>query len=142
MKTTLENIEGAVSWYGEVKSDFSDIDTLMRVQRALATWLFEYAGEVGMLYKGRNRSEFQRKAAFARARQEGIAKGENVSKAEAAAAVAIEELMKAESEADAEFKAAALLLEHGRDVLGAMVQHISHLKSEKRMEANGTGSQR
>lgn len=130
-----------MNWYRGIKADFSDTDTLLRTQRHLAGLLFAFAAELGQLYRQKNGAEFQRRAAFARAKQAGISRDESAAKAEAAAQLEIEDLLKREFEADAEYKAAWLLYESARDTLSAMVQHISHLKAEKRAETHGTGSQ-
>lgn len=140
-KPTPELITDAVAWYRSLKTDFADVDLLLRTQREFAARLYDFAGEVGNLYKQRNRTEFQRKAAFARERQARIKEAGSVAKAESEALVEVEPLLNIEQEADAEYKAAYLLLEHGRDVLSSMVQHLSHLKQEKRAEMQGQGSQ-
>ncbi len=138
---TLAEIEKAVTWYKSVKSEFNDVDTLLRTQRHLAGLLWDFAGEIGGLYKQKNRCEFQRKAEFERERQTAIKKGETAAKAEIEARVAVEALTENELNADAEYRAAWILYEAAQGVLSAMVQHISHLKQEKRAEAAGQGSQ-
>lgn len=140
-KPTSELITDAVAWYRSLKTDFADVDLLLRTQREFAARLYDFAGEVGSLYKQRNRTEFQRKAAFNRERQQRIGTAGSVAKAESEALVEIETLLDAEQQADSEYRAAYLLLEHGRDVLSSMVQHLSHLKQEKRAEMHGQGSQ-
>lgn len=140
-KSTSELISDAVHWYRTLKTDFNDVDLLLRTQREFAARLYDFAGEVGALYKQRNRTEFQRKAAFARERQSRIAGAGSVAKAESEALVEVEALLNDEQQADSEYRAAYLLLEHGRDVLSSMVQHLSHLKQEKRAETYGQGSQ-
>lgn len=140
-KSTAELITDAVGWYRTLRTDFNDVDLLLRTQREFAARLFDFAGEVGQLYKQKNRTEFQRKAAFARERQVRINPNTSVAKAESEALVEVESLLDTEQQSDAEYKAAYLLLEHGRDVLSSMVQHLSHLKQEKRAETYGQGSQ-
>lgn len=140
-KPTSELITDAVQWYGSIGRDFSDVDLLLRNQREFARRLYLFALEVGALYKNRNRTEFQRKAAFARLRKEKIVPLGSVAKAESEALVEVEDLLDIEQQADSEYMAAKLLLDHARDVLQSMVQHISSLKTEKRAEMFGTGSQ-
>ena len=139
--TILEEIERAVTWYKSVKSDFSDVDTLLRTQRHLAGLLWDFAGELGMLYKQKNRCEFQRKAAFERARLEAMSGGSSAAKAEVEARAKIETEISDELTADAEYRAAWLLHDAAQGIMSAMMQHISHLKAEKRAEFAGQGSQ-
>lgn len=140
-KSTAEQIADVTNWYRSLKTDFADVDLLLRTQREFAARLFDFAGEVGSLYKQKNRTEFQRKAAFARERQNRIATAGSVAKAESEALVEVETLLCNEQQADSEYRAAYLLLEHGRDVLQSMTQHLSYLKQEKRSETYGQGSQ-
>ena len=140
-KATSELITDAVQWYGSIPRDFADVDLLLRTQREFARRLYMFALEVGMLYKNRNRTEFQRKAEFARLRKGYIVPLGSVAKAESEALVEVEALLDIEQQADGEYVAAKLLLDHARDVLQSMVQHISNLKAEKRSEMSGTGSQ-
>lgn len=140
-KTTAERIEDGVHAFKGMKPDPANLERLLWYQTTFAPLLFEFAGEVGELYKRRNETEFQRRAAFNRSRREYIQGGNSAAKAESFAAVDVEALLNDEQRADAEYKAAALLLEHGRDVLQAIVQIISHLKAEKRAEQYGAGSQ-
>jgi len=140
-KSTSELVADAVHWYRNLRTDFNDVDLLLRTQREFSARLFDLSMEAAALYKQKNRTEFQRKAAFARATQQGIKAGDSAAKAQAAAQVEIETLLNDEQMADAEYKGAYLMLEHARDVLQSMLQHISHLKAEKRAEMSGTGSQ-
>lgn len=138
---TLPQIEKVIAWYKSVKSDFNDVDALLRTQRHLAGLLWDFAGEIGGLYKQKNRCEFQRKAEFERERQAAMKAGDTAAKAEIEARVKVEPLIESELSADAEYRAAWILYEAAQGVLSAMVQHISHLKAEKRAEAAGQGSQ-
>lgn len=134
---TLEEIERIIRRYQELPADFSDVDRLQTASRKLATWLFTLAGEVGMLYKEKNRTEFQRRAAFDRKRKEVISQGESAAKAEAEAKDAVTELLKAEMEADADHRAAQLLYDAAKDVLDALRQHVSKAKEERKFEMTG-----
>lgn len=140
-KSTSERIADGVEKFKGMKPDPANLDKLLWYQTVFAPLLFEFAGEVGELYKRRNETEFQRKAAFNRARREYIGKGESAAKSEAMAAVDVESLLNDEQRADSEHRAANLLLDHASDVLQAIVQIISHLKAEKRAENYGSGSQ-
>lgn len=140
-KPTSELMTDVVMWYRSLTKDFADVDLLLRTQREFAARLYDFANEVGRLYENRNQTEFQRKAAFAKERQKRIASAGSVSKAESEALVEIEPLLGIEQKADSEYVAARLLLDHARDVLQAMTQHLSHLKAEKRAETYGVGSQ-
>lgn len=140
-KSTSELVADAVHWYRNLRTDFNDVDLLLRTQREFSARLFDLSMEAAALYKQKNRTEFQRKAAFARSVQHGIKAGDSAAKAQAAAQVEIETLLNDEQIADAEYRGAYLMLEHARDVLQSMLQHISHLKAEKRAEMSGQGSQ-
>ena len=66
MKTVIEQIEDIVIFYNGITKDFQDIERLQSGVRKLATLLFMFAGEVGLLYKERNGTEFSRRAATER----------------------------------------------------------------------------
>lgn len=141
MKPTHERIADGVRLFQTMRAEPQNLEALMLHQRAFSTLLFQFAIEVGELYRRKGETEFQRKAAFNRARREYIKTGDSAARAESFAAVDIEALLEAEQRADADYKAAYLLLEHGRDVLQTITQHISHLKAEKRADTFGQGGQ-
>lgn len=132
-KTTLETIESVVSWYAGRPRDFADIDRLLYAAKTLATALFTFSGEVGALYKQKNRTEFQRKAGFLAAYRELMAAEPrpSVAAAEKEAETAVLDLRSEEQQADAEYTAAKMLLETARSVLDQMRQQISSLKTER-----------
>lgn len=109
-KTTLETIESVVSWYAGRPRDFADIDRLLYAAKTLATALFTFSGEVGALYKQKNRTEFQRKAGFLAAYRELMAAEPrpSVAAAEKEAETAVLDLRSEEQQADAEYTAAKM----------------------------------
>ena len=142
-QTTLSRIENAVAWYANLPKDFADVDTLLQAARKLSARIFEFAGEVGALYKARNRTEFQRKAEFSRIFRELMAADPkpSVAAAEKEADGLVATLRDDEQQADAEYHAAKLLLDTARAVHDQMRQHISHIKHEMRAEMTGQGAQ-
>lgn len=142
-QSTIEQIEKTVTWYAGISRDFADLDLLLSAARKLSCLVFDFAGEVGMLYKERNRTEFQRKAEFGRIYRElmGAESKPSVSAAEKEADGLCASLRDLEQQADAEHYAAKMLLDTSRAVHDQMRQHISNLKSEKRAEQTGQGSQ-
>lgn len=68
MKTPLERIEAAVTWYNGLKPDYNDIDTLIMASNRFACAIFEFGKEVGDLYTEKNGAEFRRKASYVLAR--------------------------------------------------------------------------
>lgn len=142
-QTTLSRIENAVEWYAKLPRDFADVPMLLTAARTLAAWIFEFAGEVGALYKARNRTEFQRKAEFSRIFRElmGADPKPSVAAAEKEADGLVATLRDEEQQADAEYQAAKLLLDTARAVHDQMRQHISHIKHEMRAEMTGQGAQ-
>lgn len=140
---TILAIEKVIRWYSDLSRDYNDLDTLLSAARKLSTLLFEFAGEVGGMYKQRNRTEFQRKAEFARIYRELMAGDPrpSVSAAEKEADGLVSTLRNEEQQADAEYQAARLYLEAAKAVHEQMRQHISNLKSEKALEGRGQGSQ-
>lgn len=142
-QSTLEQIEKTVTWYAGISRDFNDLDMLLSAARKLSCLVFEFAGEVAAMYKERNRTEFQRKAEFARIYRELISVDPrpSVASAEKEADGLCSSLRDAEQQADAEYNAGRLWLDSARAVHDQMRQHISNLKSEKRAEQTGQGSQ-
>lgn len=141
--STLEQIGKTVQWYAGISRDFNDLDMLLSAARKLSALVFDFAGDVGMLYKERNRTEFQRKAEFGRIYRELMAADPrpSVAAAEKEADALCASLRDAEQQADSEHYAAKLWLDTARAVHDQMRQHISNLKSEKRAEQTGQGSQ-
>lgn len=140
-KSTSERIADGVQAFKGMKPDPANLEKLLWYQTTFAPLLFEFAGEVGNLNRQRNETEFQRKAAYNRAKLGYINKGESAAKAEIFAFADVEQFLNIEQQAESEYQHARLLLDHARDVLQAIVQIISHLKQEKRAETYGQGSQ-
>jgi hypothetical protein len=136
-KSTLDQIVEIVDFYYKIKEDFNDIERLQKGVRRLATLIFMYAGEVGQFYKEKNRTEFVRRSTFEREKKKAINAGESAASAGTSAMVAVERELSAETQADAEYKAAYFLYESAKDVLQSMQQHVSNLKQEKRLEMAG-----
>lgn len=135
--SALPTIEKIVQGYNALPADFNDIDRLTTALRRLACAVFDYSREVGEKYKDARSTEFQRKATEQREKLRLIGEGQSAAAAESAAKAASEKLQFAEIEADAEYRAAYLALTSANAVLDAIRQHISTLKSEKRLEMTG-----
>lgn len=138
----IEQIQKIVSWYSRQSRDFNDVPVLMNARAKLSTLLAEMAGQVVALYAQKNGAEFQRKAAHA----EALRREMSVEKTSAAAAKIVADSdvrteLEREYEADSEYQRARLLYDAYRNVCDVMSQHISNLKSEKRNEFTGQGSQ-
>lgn len=138
----LSEIQSIVIEYLQLSADSLDIDSLMNGRRQLACQISFWAQHVGELYKQKNHMELRRKAKIATVVDEKRRnEGAKVTEAGRAAELAAVGELKAELDADAEYKAANLLLESWGNVLDVMGQHISNLKLEKSKILNGTGSQ-
>ena len=137
MKTVIDQIEDIVIFYNGITKDFQDIERLQSGVRKLATLLFMFAGELGLLYKERNGTEFSRRAATERKKGELMRSGTSAAGADAAAKEYTIDLLDKEQQADAHYQQARLLYESAGNVLEAMRQHISNLKQEKRLEIQG-----
>lgn len=139
--TTLEKIALIVGKYQAIPADFKDISRLTTWSQKLACCLFDYAGEVGDLYKAAKGAEYARKAAFEKKRLELIEAGKSAAAAEAEAKAGTTGDLFNETCADADYRAAFMQYSAARDVLEAMRQHIASLKQEHRLEMTGQGSQ-
>lgn len=137
MKTTIEQIEEIVIFYNGITKDFQEIERLQSGVRKLATLLFMFAGELGLLYKEKNDTDFSKQAAIERKKGELIRGGMSATAATAAAKEFAIDLLGKELQADAHYKQANLLYDAAGNVLEAMRQHISNLKQEKRLEIQG-----
>lgn len=131
--TPLQTIERVVAWYAKQPRDYQNIDRLQYSAKTLSCALFDFASEVGGLYKQRNRTEFQRKAEFGRIYRELMAAEQrpSVSAAEKEAESLVSTLRDEEQQADAEYMAAKMLLETAKGVHDQMRQQIGLLRSEK-----------
>jgi hypothetical protein len=138
MMTTLDNIAKVVSWYGAIPKDYRDIEMLTYTHRRLSVLLFDYAGEVGDLYKQSKGSEYTRKTAFERERLRLIGEGKSAAAAGNEAQTTISELAFAEVCADADYRSALMQYQAAGDVLRAISQHIASMKEERRLEMSGS----
>ena len=140
-ETLPDHITDCIREYYKFPNDTTDVDTLINLRKKLAGLKFGLSVSVGVLYKQKNSAEYSRKAEFYRIRQRLISEGASAAKAESEAQAEILELMDLEQQADAEYRAAYLILESAGGVLDTMNQHIANLRSEKRVETFGQGSQ-
>lgn len=131
MEQNLREIEGIILAYHRLQSDFADIDRLITARRKLACSLYLLATHVGMLKKEANRLEFSRRAKYARTRLDEVSKGTNASQSDIIASGAVVDELNEEQRSDADYNAARLILDAGKDVLETMNQHIANLRSEK-----------
>ena len=141
--SNLERIHAAVTWYATINKGFDDIETLMEARRRLSCHLFAFALEVGGLNREKNRTEHLRRSRYARTVAEMLEQsgGKNVAAAKEAADYKTSQERGEEGMAEAEYYAAKLIHEAGKDVLDTLNQHISNLKQERRLEISGQGSQ-
>ncbi len=131
--TPLQTIERVVAWYAKQPRDYQNIDRLQYAAKTLSCALFDFASEVGGLYKQRNRTEFQRKAEFGRIYREPTAAEQrpSVFVAETEDKRPVFPPPDEEQQADAEYMAAKMLLETAKGVHDQMRQQIGLLRSEK-----------
>lgn len=143
--TTLERIQSAVVWYSTIDRDYADITTLMEARRRLACHLFAFAMEVGELNREKSRKEHLRKSKYARTVSEMLEKsqGKTVSVTAAKEHADFKTMFERgeETASEAEYYAARVVYEAANNVLDTLSQHISNLKSERRLEYSGQGSQ-
>lgn len=141
--TPVERIGKAVSWYQSLPAGYDNLETLLDAARRFACAVFDFSEEVGALYKQRNRTEHNRKSAFVmefRALMSSDPKPSAAAAEKEADALCLS-LRGEEQQADAEYRAAMLILESAKAVHDQMRQHISNLKQEKRAEFTGQGAQ-
>jgi len=141
--TVIERICAAVSWYATIDRDYADITTLMEARRRLACHIFAFAMEVGELNREKSRKEHLRKSKYARTVSEQLEKteGKNVAAAKEHADFKTMFERGEETASEAEYYAARVVYEAANNVLDTLAQHISNLKSERRLEYTGQGSQ-
>lgn len=140
-QTILDQIAGVVAWYRSLPKDYNDIQLLSTAQKKLACLLFDYAGEVGDLYKAKNATEYTRKTTFEKERLRLIGDGKSAAAAGNEAQTMIAKIAFEEFCADADYRAALMQKEAASDVLRSMLQHIASIKEERRLEFSGQGSQ-
>lgn len=139
--TNTDKITAIVRRYESLPDDYRDIEALTKGLRLLACALFAYSTEVGELYKQCKGTEYARQIAYERERLRLIGEGDSAAAAGIKAKAAVESALFQEVAADIEYKAAAMQKDAAKDVLEAMRQHIASLKTEKRLEMAGQGSQ-
>jgi len=118
--------------YAKISKDTNDVDGLIDIARRLSTYKVGLAVRVSELYRDKVQAEFQRKAAYDRMRKDQIAAGLSATAADIEARAAITDLMKAEADTDTEYHAGRLILDHSRDVLETLRQHIAELRQDRR----------
>jgi len=134
---TLEKIAMIVQRYQAIPADCRDIEKVTTWQRKLACALFDYAGEVGSLYKASNGAEYARKSAFEKERLRLIGEGKSAAAAGNEAQATIDSLIFDEVCADADYRAAQMQYQAATDVLRSMIQFVASMKEERRIEMQG-----
>lgn len=145
----MEQLVKNIAWYRDKKAwnPAADIESLVTVARSTATEIFFFAVEVGELHEEMKAAEYRRKSQFAAYSQklanDAKDKGDKITQSEIErnAAVHLDEYFKQEAATESAYKKAVLILQTAQGVHDQMRQHISHLKEEKRQEANNSGSQ-
>jgi len=133
----LTCIDDLATWYnGLADVEFSDpafLDKLIMKSDELAYYIFRFSADVGEYYRMKNATELARKNAY----NKGMGQARRstpegtkfvTSAAEVDVLFGISEQLKAESEADADYRAAFLLLDSAKDIQ-RMSQRISNLKA-------------
>lgn len=141
MDNIAQDIEKTVNWYRSLKKDFNDVGTLISARRLLSCRFYDFGHVVSNAKNRYNAAEWSRKAGYIVKKQELIATGDSISKADAAAEDFVKDLRYDEMVAYNELQEVLLQYEGVKEVLSSMQQHISYLKDERRSEFSGTGSQ-
>ncbi len=135
----LSGIERLATWYNSLTeaetNNPAHLDALMAKSDELAYYILRFSQDVGECYARKNATELARKSAYNqamhRARKEANAAKERfvANAADIEAQVLIADLLNAESVADAEYKAAYLLLESANNIQNRISQRLAALKS-------------
>ena len=118
--------------YAKVTKDTNDVDGLIDIARRLSTYKVGLAVRVSELYRDKVQAEFQRKAQYDRIRKDQMTAGLSATAADIEARAAISDLLQREAKTDTEYHAGRLILDHSRDVLETLRQHIAELRQDKR----------
>lgn len=143
MNETLRDISATIAWYRKLPRDFNDINLLMNARRSLSTMLYEVAGILAEYARDKIAAEHVRKAFEAEKFAELRDKAEKpiTSQIEAAVKALSVSYCQREADTEAEYQAAKIVYDAAKNVCDVMTQHIANLKSEKRDEMIGVGSQ-
>jgi len=134
----LACVDEVATWYNNLTEiEFEDpafLDKLIAKSDELAYYIFRFSADVGEYYRQKNATELSRKNAYNKGMYKArtqIGEGSKfiVSAAEVEVQTEISDYLKAESEADAEYRAAWLLLDSAKNIQDRMSQRISNLKA-------------
>lgn len=136
----LDRIRSAIGQYQRMKVCPENFEELRRFRQVFSTLLWAFADETKGLIRQKNETDFQSKAEFERKKRELKTPDVSMAQFENQAKIEIEDLLNAEQIAEAECKAAMLLLAHAENVLRSMMQDLSYLRGE-RYDAHANASQ-
>jgi len=140
IKTATEHIARLINAY-HLRGKNAPVEGLIEMRIKLSTLVFYVAGVEADAYEDFVTAEYNRKSKFIESKEYYVKSGESVAKAETLAEAAIIAERKAETQADAIHKRLQLIRLAAKEVLDCLNQHISNIKSEKRLEMTGQGSQ-
>ena len=126
IKTATEHIARLINAYHS-RGKNAPVEGLIEMRIKLSTLVFYVAGVEADAYEDFVTAEYNRKSKFIESKEYYVKSGESVAKAE--------------TQADAIHKRLQLIRLAAKEVLDCLNQHISNIKSEKRLEMTGQGSQ-
>lgn len=130
-KSTIERIRNAIGQYERMKVCPENYETLRHFRQVFSALLWAFADETTKLIRQKGETDFQSKAQFERKKRELKTPENSMAQAENLAKIEIEGLLNAEQIAEAECKAAMLLLSHAENVYKSMMQDLSYLRGER-----------
>ena len=137
----IPKIEKIVNWYARLPADYRDVNGLMTVRVRLSALLCQFAQDLTALNDQKQRTEFQRKAAYSRAIMHEMSMKSTAAAAKILADNAVLNELESEAVAESEYQKARLLYDAFRNVCDVMSQHISVLRNERSEEMRGKGGQ-
>jgi hypothetical protein len=131
MTEYIEEVTKIVEWYKELPKDYGNIEDLIYARQKLSTYQFLMAVELGKLRQVWKEAEVgteivrRQKAVECIAENMPMTKVQELSKAEALL------MLEAEKIADVSYHNMKFMIDQTAEVNNSMMQHISHLKTEK-----------
>ena len=138
MTEYIDEVTKIVKWYKELPKDYSNIEDLIYSRQKLSTYQFLMAVELGKLRQTWKEAEVGTEIIRRQKAVECIEEGMPMTKVQELSKAESLLMLEAEKIADVYYHNLRFMIEQTQEVNNSIMQHISHLKTEKSNIRNHT----
>ena len=130
LEELTKGLEGVLSLYSSLGSDFKDINRLIVAKRKLSGYMYRFSVLVGEALEGFNTSYSMRKKVYAEETLKLIESGSTIKKSELTVELKFYNLRIEESKSEAFYRRIKCQYDSLRDTMNSIQQDVSTLKME------------